>query len=44
MIGKMCAVLPNNSMGEGVGISVLEMGLNVSTHFKPQVCYRIQRV
>lgn len=41
----MCAnVLTNNFMGEGMGVNVLEMGLNVSTHFKPQVYYRTKTV
>lgn len=45
MIGKICAnVFTNNSMSENMGVNVLEMGLNVSTHFKSQVCHRTQRV
>lgn len=35
-------VFANNSMGEGMGIDVLEMGLNISTDYKGKVCYRCQ--
>lgn len=42
VMGKMCAnVFINNFMGEGLGV-VFKKGLNVSTNFKPQVCYRTQ--
>lgn len=39
VIGKMFAdVFTNNSMSEGAGVDAFEMGLNVSTSFKQQVC------
>lgn len=43
VIGEMCAnVLTNNFMDEAMGTNVLETGLNVSTSFKQQLCYRAQ--
>lgn len=40
LVGKMSAnVFTNNSMGEGMGVNVLEMGINISTDFKGKVCY-----
>lgn len=30
-------------MGEGMGVNVFEMGLNISLDLKPQVCYRAQK-
>lgn len=41
MSKERCAdVFTNNSMGESMGVNVFKMGLNVSTNFKLQVCYR----
>lgn len=32
-------VFTNNSMGEGMGVNVLEMDINISTDFKGRVYY-----
>lgn len=44
LAGKMCAgVFTNNSMGEVLGVSGFELGLNVPTNLKQQTSYKFQR-
>lgn len=35
-------IFTKNSTGEGMGVNVFEIGLNVSPKFKQQVCYGAQ--
>lgn len=40
---KICAYEFTN-VGEGMGVNIFEICLDVSTNFKAQVCYRTQAV